>query len=399
MNEQEEFQFRLRLEREKTKSPTVSGVAAEGGKGLVRGVSDVATGVGSALTKAVLGPVVGPMAAQGIESLAAPSRSLVQASPENTTEQFAGTAGEIVGSALPSGGASTVGNAALTAASALGGAVGEQMGGETGKLIGMVTPGVASLAKAPMEKAARSLMSSALKPSAKDWARGDAARAITTMLDEGVSPTASGVKKLREGITEINDEIKSIIGSSTATVQTKNAGKYLQIVLDKFSKQVDSGADLEAINKTWKNFLNNPLVKNGQIPVQTAQEMKQGTYKILDKKYGQVGSAEDEAQKSIARGIKDEISEAVPAVAGLNAREGDLINAMKLAEKRAFMELNKNPMGLALLANNPATWAAFMADRSGAFKAAVARLLHSSQKGLPDVGTSARIIGSEMASQ
>jgi len=37
-------------------------------------------------------------------------------------------------------------------------------------------------------------------------------------------------------------------------------------------------------------------------------------------------------------------------------------------------------MGLALLASNPATWAAFMADRSAAFKSIAARMANNASK-------------------
>jgi len=40
------------------------------------------------------------------------------------------------------------------------------------------------------------------------------------------------------------------------------------------------------------------------------------------------------------------------------------------------MELNKNPMGLSLLSGSGAAWAAFMADRSAAFKSLAARMLN-----------------------
>src|SRR5206468_3026519 len=108
-----------------------------------------------------------------------------------------------------------------------------------------------------------------------------------------------------------------------------------------------------------------------------AQELKQGTYRILASKYGEQGSAATEAQKALARGLKEGISEKVPAVAGLNAEESKLINALEVAERRALMDGNKNFGGLAWLAHSPATWAAFMADKSALFKSLVARMMHS----------------------
>lgn len=114
----------------------------------------------------------------------------------------------------------------------------------------------------------------------------------------------------------------------------------------------------------------------GSLPIQLAQQLKQGTYKVVDKKYGQLGNAETEAQKALARGLKEGVAEAAPEVAKLNAKESDLINTLKVTERRALMDANKNPMGLALLAHNPASWAAFMADKSALFKSLAARTLN-----------------------
>lgn len=127
------------------------------------------------------------------------------------------------------------------------------------------------------------------------------------------------------------------------------------------------------------------------ITVQQAQAIKQGTYAALKNKYGQIGSAETEAQKSLARGLKDKVAESVPEVAGLNAKESALINALNVTERRVFMEANKNPMGLASLASHPAGWAAFMADRSGLFKALAGRAAYGASKEVLNNKTSNRL--------
>ncbi len=95
------------------------------------------------------------------------------------------------------------------------------------------------------------------------------------------------------------------------------------------------------------------------MPVQLAQQIKQGTYQQLRDKYGEMGSAQTEAQKAIARGLKEEIERAVPEVVGPNAQASDLWNAINVAQRRSFMEGNKNPMGLAPLAHHPLGAAAF----------------------------------------
>lgn len=108
-----------------------------------------------------------------------------------------------------------------------------------------------------------------------------------------------------------------------------------------------------------------------------AQQLKQGTYRTLKGKYGEVGSAATEAQKALARGLKEEVAGAVPAVAPLNARESALIDALAVAERRTMMDANKNPVGLAAIAPTPAMFAAFLADRSGALKSLAARGMHN----------------------
>lgn len=116
------------------------------------------------------------------------------------------------------------------------------------------------------------------------------------------------------------------------------------------------------------------------IPVQLAQELKKGTYQVLKGKYGEVGSASTEAQKALARGLKEGIADAVPDIAGLNARESALLKTLDVAERRALMEANKNPMGLSILAGNKAAMTAFLADRSAAFKSIFARMTNNASK-------------------
>jgi len=224
---------------------------------------------------------------------------------------------------------------------------------------------------------ARRLMQSALKPTIAQLRNGDAATAVQTLLDYGINPTEKGVSKLKDLISGLNDQVTNAIGSSTATVSKQNVVNALAGTRQKFGSQVSPTSDLNAIGGVEGDFLNHPLVPGQDIPVQLAQQMKQGTYKVLAGKYGQMGSAETEAQKALARGLKDEIASAVPAVGPLNAEESRLLSTLSVAERRALMDANKNPMGLAALAHNPLSWAAFMADKSAGFKALAARMLNT----------------------
>lgn len=232
---------------------------------------------------------------------------------------------------------------------------------------------------------ARDTMQSALKPTYEALRTGKAAKAITTMLDEGINVTKGGVATLRARIGDLNDEIMSAIKNSTATVDKNQVASALLIPLKRLEMQVNPGADMAAVQKAWTEFLQHPLLSgSSSIPVQVAQKMKQGTYQALgEKAYGELSGAQIEAQKHLARGLKEEIASAVPEVAPLNAEESKLLNALSVTERRVLMEANKNPMGLSLLAKSPEAMASFMADRSALFKSLAARMLNANQETIP----------------
>lgn len=234
-----------------------------------------------------------------------------------------------------------------------------------------------------IKKGAQSLMQSALKPTLQSLKSGEAARAAATMLDEGVNATAGGVRKLQGKVFGLNDQIARNIDGSTATISKNAVLPYLDDVSRQFSTQVAPTSDLRAISSVADDFATHPSISGDTIPVKLAQQLKQGTYKTVGKKYGQLGSAEIEAQKGLARGLKEEIAKAVPEIAELNAKESALINALKVAERRSLMDANKNPLGLSLLAENPTAAMGFMADRSPLIKSLLARMLNTTAESSP----------------
>jgi len=85
--------------------------------------------------------------------------------------------------------------------------------------------------------------------------------------------------------------------------------------------------------------------------------------------------------------LKEEIAAAEPSVVPLNARQSDLINAIKIAQNRVLMDSNKNPLGLGAL--NPFTLPIWMWDRSPVAKSLTARALYSGSEQIP--ATAARL--------
>ena len=239
--------------------------------------------------------------------------------------------------------------------------------------------GATAAARPVGQEAGRRLMSSALKPTLENLRTGKAAQAIETMLEGGYNATKGGVEAMRKEAAALGDQVAEAIASSSATVNKGEVGLRLKETLDKFRQQVNPQADIEALRKAWTDFKNHPdLLGKMDIPVQLAQALKQGTYRALGSKpYGEMQGAATEAQKALARGLKEEISTAVPAVAPLNKAEGKLLNAVEIAERRALMQGNNNLAGQALLAKNPEAGIGFMADKSSLFKSLLARALYS----------------------
>jgi urease gamma subunit len=234
-----------------------------------------------------------------------------------------------------------------------------------------------SVAASGLRSGAQDLMHSALKPSST-MSLADSNAAVNTLLNEGINVSRGGADKLRGRIDVLNQGIKDAIGNSDATVSRDAVASRLNPVEQQASLQVNPAADVAAIQSAREQFLNHPLATS-QIPVGLAQDMKQGTYRALgDQAYGQITGASKTAQKALARGLKEEIANAVPEVSPLNARESQLLTALDPLEHRVMIELNRNPAGLSWLAHSPGKFAAFMADKSGLFKSLVARMMNTS---------------------
>lgn len=220
------------------------------------------------------------------------------------------------------------------------------------------------------------LMQSALKPSADAVKRGDAARAIETMLDEGVNVTPGGANKVAGRISDINDKIAEAIVNSNARIPKIDVANRLQDLMKRVEEQVNPNADVKAVKAAYNEFAQHPLIPGGDLSVQLAQKMKQGTYQRLRDKYGEMGSADTEAQKGLARGLKEEIAAAVPEVGPLNAKESELLNAKKLLDHRVAVAGNHNPIGITHLSPSMGNLIAGLLDRSELIKSLAARGLN-----------------------
>lgn len=265
------------------------------------------------------------------------------------------------------------------------------------------------------EKPARWLMQSAVKPTQADRLSGASKRAMTTMLEENIAPTASGMDKAGRMASKFDAQAESAVKASPESVSLYGVGQRLEEPARRALTQVNPQTDIDAVKDVWRNFKDSPLVQEqtalqGQfgpsritsnlpaplgraqqvddvdLPVQLAHALKKGTYASLGgKSYGEVGSTTTEAQKALARGLREEIAAAVPEAGEALKKESAMMNVRDVAMNRVLAEGNKNPLGLAALriGDNPLSTASFLADRSAAVKGLIARLAY--QLGKPSV--------------
>jgi len=231
------------------------------------------------------------------------------------------------------------------------------------------------------------LMQSALKPTASQIKSGQAATAVNTMLDLNLNATKGGIEKLKTRIDNVNNKIKTAIGSKNVNINKQNVLDEIdRTYTNQYSQQINPSDAKRAFESTKEEFLKG---FPDEISVQQAQKIKQGTYKDLGQKAftGQKTTEAVAADKAGARGLKNEIERVLPDqnIKGLNAEEGKLLDTLDVAERRVIQQANNNPGGLAWLASNPASFIAFMADKSAAFKSIMARMVNNAQNVIKNV--------------
>lgn len=147
-------------------------------------------------------------------------------------------------------------------------------------------------------------------------------RLIDTADEHTINVSRGGFDKTDDIIEDLNDQIAAKIASSTATVGRREVSQRLADVVKRYKDQVTPLSDLREIAAKGREFIS---TNQARIPVQKAQSMKQGTYRALRGKWGEEKSAAVEAQKGLARGLKEEVAARVD-VGGLNASETALLN-------------------------------------------------------------------------
>jgi hypothetical protein len=242
---------------------------------------------------------------------------------------------------------------------------------------------VAKAAAPALSGAASWLMRSALKPTATSPAKG--AKAVQTMLDDGYNVSEGSLDAMRARIASLNDEVEAAIAASNARVNKNEVASYTQDVVKKFENRPEALQAIKAAEDAELALVNKPMLAPGPtMSVQDAQRLKRGYQSSIGERgYGELKTPATEADKAIARGLREKISEVVPEVAPKNAKEAELINAAKRLQQRVAVEQNKNPIGIGAAITQPWMLPVWMWDRSAYAKSLVANGLYAGREQLP----------------
>ena len=242
---------------------------------------------------------------------------------------------------------------------------------ESGRIAAPVTK--ALVTKAVPASVGRSLLlgrtpeaayETALKIPPKAMSQAERDAAVQTGLQNAIPVSKAGLEKIGNLIDDLNQKIEAQIQSDpNRAVSTVPAVRNLDSVRARFANQVTPQPDLAEIQQAQTNFLNNPKIKPqgagpspGSLPAAEAQMMKQGTYRALgDKAYGELKGANIEAQKALARGLKDEIAAQFPAINNLNAAESKLLDLQPELERAVNRIANHQLIGIGTPVTGAAT--------------------------------------------
>lgn len=196
---------------------------------------------------------------------------------------------------------------------------------------------------------------SALKPSTT-LSQADRAAVVQTGLDKGIPVSKGGLEDIGNAIDSLNQQIKDKIAADpTRPIDPNAVASRADTAKAKFAQQVNAGGDLAAIDASKQQFLAEqgastpPVGPQGPAPPMNAadaQAMKQGTYRVLSGKFGEQGSAAVEAQKALARGLKEEIATQFPGISDLNADESRLLDLQPVLERAVNRIANHQLIGI-----------------------------------------------------
>jgi len=182
---------------------------------------------------------------------------------------------------------------------------------------------------------------------------------INTALEEGHTASESSVVALYNKLDTINNaadmQIKAAAKNGKTTILVEDV---LKIYDEMYKKAREHPTRYEEAKKVVDDmrqaFLDHPEIikdlKTGKpsVPIEVAQNFKRALYRDVAENYGELGTFPIEASKTMARGIKETIQEAVPGLKGLHARESLLLSLEKELSKASRRISKKDLIGIGI---------------------------------------------------
>ncbi len=189
--------------------------------------------------------------------------------------------------------------------------------------------------------------------------------AMEAGIKEGILPTTGGLDKLGGKIDVIENQIDSVLqrGINSGTpIKTLDIADSLDTLIDAYHK---SGMPPESYQGI-ENVRNKVLAQGNYMTPQEAQVFKQNTYKFIRKHYGELSNATIEAQKTVARTVKDKIAKQYPEVDILNKKVGPMIQLEDEIQRAVKRIQNRDLIGIGLPIKTMAGRALRVAGGAGA---------------------------------
>lgn len=250
---------------------------------------------------------------------------------------------------------------------------------------------VAKVASPAFDATGKWLMRKAINPTQTDVIRGRVEPAIKTMLEQGYSPTEGGVAAMRAKVGEYMDQVKSLLDPSTARVDIVDAMQNLNKLKSKFGAGTLGEQKIAEIDSVMRSLQQHPAVRGGtSMSVQDALAMRQANDKAIGSTAYGLGlkpDAERDALKGINAALREGIATAVPGTVEPMGKASELLNAIKVSERRAAAEASKRPLPLAasiaISGYHPISTFGAIANSSSAVSGALARAAYSGQEAIP----------------
>ncbi len=192
------------------------------------------------------------------------------------------------------------------------------------------------------------LYTSAIKPSTRQKLSIEKrTSAMEAGVKEGILPTSGGLEKLGGKIDAMEGQIDSIIqqGRQTSSpIRTIDIADSLDNLIDSYDKSGMPAEQYQGISAVR----NKVLAQGNTMTVEAAQAFKQNTYKFIRKHYGELSSAVIEAQKTVARAVKENIANQFPEVNSLNQKLGPMLELENEIQRAVKRISNRDIIGIGI---------------------------------------------------